>query len=259
LAEDNPANQKLMEYVLQGRGHRIEIAENGQEAVAKLAESDFDVVLMDVQMPIMDGYQATAAIRALADPAKARLPIVAITAHAMREYAQRCLSAGMDACITKPICATELIELVERLAASAAATGGVQPARVVKEWNSPPQTAAEPSTAAFDLDEARKRCFDKQMFSEMVEYFFADSVEILEKLRDALRNGNAEDVARIAHRFRGTAIYLSATPTIRAADRVEKAGDSGDLTVAAEAFRELESQVEILKQALGPHRRNERA
>lgn len=118
LAEDTPANQKVVTYVLRERGHHIEVVQDGREALEAVGRQDFDAVLMDVQMPVMDGLQATRAIRDLADPEKARLPIIAMTAHALKGDAERCLAAGMDGYISKPIKGDELIELVERLADS---------------------------------------------------------------------------------------------------------------------------------------------
>jgi CheY-like chemotaxis protein len=116
VAEDTPANQKLVLHVLGSRGHNIKIAENGQQALALLQEQDFDVVLMDVQMPEIDGFQTTEAIRKLEDRKKARVPIIAMTAHALKGDRDRCLAAGMDCYLSKPIKGTEMIELVERLA-----------------------------------------------------------------------------------------------------------------------------------------------
>ncbi len=116
LAEDNRANQKLARYILERRGHEIEIVENGQETVDRVRHGTFDAVLMDVQMPVMGGYEATAAIRGLPDPAKSRIPIIAMTTHAMKEDQHRCLAAGMDAYLSKPIEGSKLISLVERLA-----------------------------------------------------------------------------------------------------------------------------------------------
>jgi PAS domain S-box-containing protein len=116
LAEDTPTNQKLAVRILQKRGHRVEVAPNGQQALELLCGQEFDAVLMDVQMPTMDGFQATAAIRALADPQKARLPIIAMTAHAMQGDQERCLKAGMDGYLSKPLDSQTLVNLVERLA-----------------------------------------------------------------------------------------------------------------------------------------------
>jgi CheY-like chemotaxis protein len=119
LAEDTPANQKLVLYILGRRGHLVEAVPNGQQALQWLRQEDFDVVLMDVQMPVMDGFQATAAVRKFDDPLKARVPIIAMTAHALMGDRDRCLEAGMDAYISKPIKSRDLIELVERLGGSA--------------------------------------------------------------------------------------------------------------------------------------------
>jgi signal transduction histidine kinase/DNA-binding response OmpR family regulator len=117
LAEDTPANRKFVVKILQKRGHAVEIAHNGREATELVRQQRFDVVLMDVQMPIMDGFQATAAIRAHYPAGEPHLPIVALTAHAMRGDHERCLAAGMDAYIAKPIDSRKLVELVEGLAA----------------------------------------------------------------------------------------------------------------------------------------------
>jgi PAS domain S-box-containing protein len=116
LAEDTPANQKLVIHVLTKRGHVVETACNGQQALDLIDQRDFDVNLMDVQMPVMDGFQATAAIRKLPDPRKARLPIIAMTAHALKGDDKRCMEAGMDAYIAKPLDTRELVRLVESLA-----------------------------------------------------------------------------------------------------------------------------------------------
>jgi CheY-like chemotaxis protein len=126
LAEDTPANQKLVLHVLGRRGHRVEIAQNGREALELLQNRDFNAVLMDVQMPDMDGFAATAAIRRFDDPKKAHLPIIAMTAHAMKGDAERCLAAGMDGYISKPVKGEELIRLVERMTENPADTSSAK-------------------------------------------------------------------------------------------------------------------------------------
>jgi CheY-like chemotaxis protein len=120
LAEDNAVNQKLALRLLSQMGYRADVAGNGIEAIQALERQPYDVVLMDVQMPAMDGFQTTAAIRALPDPAKSRVPIVAMTAHALPGYQERCLAAGMNGYLSKPLRSKVLIELVERLAESSA-------------------------------------------------------------------------------------------------------------------------------------------
>jgi signal transduction histidine kinase/CheY-like chemotaxis protein len=113
LAEDNLANQKLVQFIL--KKHGVEVTGNGREALDWIGREHFDLVLMDVQMPKLDGFQATAAIRALPDPAKARLPVIAMTAHAMKGDRERCLSAGMDGYLAKPIHSREMFSLIAQL------------------------------------------------------------------------------------------------------------------------------------------------
>jgi two-component system sensor histidine kinase/response regulator len=113
LAEDNPVNQRLASRMLEKRGHRVVVSSNGREAVETLAKERFDLVLMDVQMPEMDGFEATIAIRDKEAASGTRLPIVALTAHAMKGDKERCLAAGMDAYLAKPIRPEELDELLD--------------------------------------------------------------------------------------------------------------------------------------------------
>lgn len=116
LAEDTRAVQKLVRFMLEKRGHAVEIVENGREAVTLVSHRQFDVVLMDVQMPLMNGLEAVAAIRRLPDEATARLPAIALTIDGEGCGRQQCLDAGMDAYLRKPIVCGELIKMVEEIA-----------------------------------------------------------------------------------------------------------------------------------------------
>jgi CheY-like chemotaxis protein len=113
LAEDNPINQKLAVRMLEKRGHRLTVASNGREALAALQKEAFDLVLMDIQMPEMDGFEATAAIRESERGTGKHQPIVAMTAHAMKGDDQRCLDAGMDDYLAKPIRSEEVYKLLD--------------------------------------------------------------------------------------------------------------------------------------------------
>jgi two-component system, sensor histidine kinase and response regulator len=123
LVEDNPVNRKVAVRLLEKQGHTLITANNGREALQVLSQIEWsaDLVLMDVQMPEMDGYQATAAIRQLEETRGGRLPIVAMTAHALDRDRERCLAAGMDAYLTKPIRMERLVEVLERVGADMAA------------------------------------------------------------------------------------------------------------------------------------------
>jgi len=119
VAEDNAVNRKLAEHLLQRRGHTALIATNGREATEALAHENVDLVLMDLQMPEMDGFEATAAIRQRERASGRRTPIIALTAHAMEGDRQRCLDADMDGYISKPVKAVELFEVIDRVMAAA--------------------------------------------------------------------------------------------------------------------------------------------
>ena len=261
LAEDTPTNQKLAEYLLAKRGHVVEIAGDGRQALELFGKQDFDLVLMDVQMPIMDGLQTTAAIRSLADPAKAAVPIIAMTAHALKGDAERCLAAGMDAYIGKPIRAEEFIELVESVAESKSASGLLSRnagAGTGSGIENPEQSGCD--TPAFDLDEAVKRCFGKyDFFQDMAGGFFEEADDLLRSMRENRLRGNMEAVRSAAHRLKNTLIYLGAEPASAAVVEVESAAASGKLDILDAALRDLERQLEVLKKLLAPHRRPDTA
>jgi two-component system sensor histidine kinase/response regulator len=113
LAEDNPVNQRLATRLLEKRGHRDVVASNGRQALEALERASFDLVLMDVQMPEMDGFEATAAIREKEKANGQHLPVIAVTAHAMKGDRERCLAAGMDGYLAKPIRQQELDDLLQ--------------------------------------------------------------------------------------------------------------------------------------------------
>jgi CheY-like chemotaxis protein len=115
LAEDNAVNQLIASRVLEGRGHHVTICGNGREALEWLARERFDLILMDVQMPEVDGFEAAAAIRTKEAATGGRIPIIAMTAHALKGDRERCLAAGMDDYVSKPIEPDTLFETIERL------------------------------------------------------------------------------------------------------------------------------------------------
>ena len=266
LAEDTPANQKLVLHVLGKRGHGVEVAPNGREALELFQRQDFDAVLMDVQMPEMDGLAATAAIRKLDDPKKARVPVIAMTAYALKGDRERCLAAGMDSYISKPINGNEMIEMVERVT-RAAVDGLLDPAveaRVAPSWTAAARSEMDGAgrrhclledPGLFDMEDAVGKCYgNRNMFQEMVGCFFDEADALLTKLRAVLDRGEASVLADTAHRLRGTIVYLGARPASESARRVEQIGRSGELAVAGEAMESLAKEIQRLKEALAPHR-----
>jgi CheY-like chemotaxis protein/HPt (histidine-containing phosphotransfer) domain-containing protein len=283
LVEDNPANQKVAHYILQGRGHAVEIAGDGQEAVCLAEQVRYDVILMDVQMPEMNGLEATAAIRAReyagGENGGRRVPIVAMTAHAMQGDRDRCLAAGMDGYLCKPVQREELIEAVERLANRGLGRreerfgtsdeglgvsdqpdrrdGGFEgDNRVVAD---PRHLVSDPSllipdSAPFNLDDALARLDGNLgLFREMAGYFFSDAGKLLPEIQAAAAAGDATAMERNAHRLKGTLLYLGAEAAVKTVARVETAGRSGNLADADAAIRSMEEEVTRLAAALRPY------
>jgi two-component system sensor histidine kinase/response regulator len=135
LAEDNQVNQMLASRLLEREGHTVVVAGDGAQALDTLGSQSFDLVLMDAQMPVMDGFEATAAIRRLEENTGTHIPIIAMTAHAMVGDRQRCLRAGMDGYIPKPVNAHELYETIETVLAHAESGRAQQPADPIPSWN----------------------------------------------------------------------------------------------------------------------------
>ncbi len=250
LVEDNPANQKLASYILQDRGHQVAVAGDGREAIRLAGQNHYDVILMDVQMPGMNGLEATAAIRGKEQPGN-RVPIIAMTAHAMEGDRQRCLAAGMDGYLPKPVNAQEMIRLVEGLARGAAPT--VQPAAATPE---PAGTSPAKPTAVFNPDKALAQCWNSQeMLREMIQYFFRESDNLLGRMRAALEQGDLVKVGELGHRLKGTILYLGAQPAGEAVRRVERFynADRGNRSEAEQAVNALEQECTILKAAIAEH------
>ncbi len=251
LVEDNAANQKLATYILQNRGHLVEIAGDGQEAICLIEQNRYDVILMDVQMPEMDGLEATAAIRAR-EVGKRRTPIIAMTAYAMKGDRERCLAVGMDGYLSKPIDAHETIALVESLAGGATAAG----AGAASTRSCPTEPVSSPATTVFEPVIALKRCFNKQdLLREMIAYFFKDADNLRPQMRAALQKGDLTEVGRLGHRMKGTLVHLGAVAASEAVQRVERfmlyAGEQAEAEDAVSAF---ERECEVLRAVLTEYR-----
>jgi signal transduction histidine kinase/DNA-binding NarL/FixJ family response regulator len=257
LVEDNPANQKLATYILEERGHAVDIAGDGEQAIRLTHRNQYDLILMDVQMPGMDGLEATAAIRKREDGGS-RVPIIAMTAHAMKTDRDRCLAAGMDGYLSKPVNSQELIGLVENLARKGLGIGdwgleGEKPATSDSQHLVPNPQSQVP---AFDPEEALSRCFSSEdMVREMIQCFFDEVHNVFLQMRVALEKGDLVEVGRLGHRMKGTVVYLGAQPAKAAALRVERfcGSNGGTPSEAAEAVNALEHECLVLKAALTGH------
>ena len=243
VAEDNSVNQKLALALLRKQGHSVVIAGTGREAVEALEKQTFDVVLMDVQMPEMDGLEATAAIRRREEGAGRRVPIIAMTAHAMKGDRERCLAAGMDGYVSKPIQPHELYGALAALVPAASAA----PATVVS--TSSPATGD--GGAIIDQAEALARVGgDWGLLKSLAEMFCDSYPAQLTELREAIGRGDGPTVCRLAHTLVGAVGIFGARPAVEAATRLETMGREGRLAGAEEAWERLDRAVAGLRPAL---------
>jgi PAS domain S-box-containing protein len=238
LAEDNPVNQKIALRMLEKRGHAVIVAGNGREAIAAIAaqgQSPFDLVLMDVQMPEMDGFEATALIRTEEKGSGWHIPIIALTAHAMQGDRELCLRAGMDDYVTKPLKAEELLAAIEKVI------------HIQTDIKPEVRMARRTETGVFDQVEALERVDgDKELFREIVGIFAADSPQLLAEIRDAIAEGNALRLNRAAHALKGTVANFGAHAAVEAAKKLEILGKEEKLDEAPELLIALTGEIECL-------------
>jgi len=247
VAEDHPVNQEVARQILQRLGHHVVVAADGHAALAALEQSGrgaFDLVLMDLQMPVMGGLEATAAIRDAERASGTHLPIVALTAHAMQGDRERYLEAGMDGYVTKPIDGVELARVIDRLVPPAAATGTVPAAVSV--------TPFAKGRPAFDERVVRARLGDNaRLFDKMVRLFLEDCPARLRAMRRAIAAGDGEALREAAHALKGAAANFAAAPVVEAASQLELQGKNGDLAQSLAAYAVLTREMQRLRRALG--------
>ncbi|HYS60029.1 MAG TPA: response regulator [Gemmatimonadales bacterium] len=226
LAEDNPVNQQVATAMLLKRGHQVDVVSNGREAVDAVARVRYDVVLMDIQMPEMDGFEATAKIRAL--PQGRTLPIIALTAHALSGERERCLERGMSGYLAKPFKAHDLFAVVEGRGAHAA------------------DTSAAPSPAV-DLA-AFRRTMEEAGAAETVdgilETFVATMPQRLDALAAAARDAEAEPLQRAAHAFKSAAGTIGAGRLAALLEDMERAARDGDVAGACDQLEHVRGEAQ---------------
>jgi two-component system, sensor histidine kinase and response regulator len=242
LAEDNKINQRLAAHMLAGQGHSVVVAKNGREALALLEREVVDLVLMDVQMPVMDGFEATAAIRRGEQGSGRRLPIIALTAHAMKGDRERCLEAGMDSYLAKPIDTQELHHLIAHLVAAPQGVASQTDGAVAQ--NKPPALGFDPAALLARLGG------DERMLQELVSLFLEDCPVQLQDIRAALAQGNLKAVEETAHSLKGALRGLSADDISATAGRLEISAREGDTNGMTGAFAELEEKLDQLTRTL---------
>jgi two-component system, sensor histidine kinase and response regulator len=266
LAEDNVVNQRVAVRVLEKRGHWVVVAENGQEALQALACQRFDLVLMDVQMPEMDGFEATRQIREIEAKTGEHIPIVAMTAHAMKGDRERCLKAGMDEYIAKPVDAKKLTQLIERLVPldEVAATLAEARRRQLEPMQLDEVNLALPGEGSEDdlspevesgetislkaLEDRVEK--DLELMEEMIELFLGNAPVLLAEIETGVAQRNAGAIERASHSLKGAARNMCALPCAEKAQRLETMAHNGNVVAAETAVVELREELAKLQSTL---------
>ncbi len=238
LAEDNEVNRLLAVRLLEKLGHVVTVTSNGSEALAMLKKARFDLVLMDVQMPKMNGFQTTAAIRKEEESTGEHLPIIAMTAHAMEGDRERCLAAGMDGYVAKPIQVESLVNAIENVGQAP------EVAKVAKPATPRQQDPIDTASALARVEG------DVELLMEMVALFLEELPDLLTTLREAVTAGDAGAIERAAHKLKGSVGNFAARPAFEAALKLEVLGRERNLSEAEPAYGELEKEIQRLRSAM---------
>jgi PAS domain S-box-containing protein len=238
VAEDNQVNQLVATRIFQKLGHQVTVVSNGREALSAVQAGKFDLIAMDVQMPEMDGLDATSAIRSWEKAAGTHIPIIAMTAHAMKGDRERCLAAGMDGYTSKPIRMRELEQAIAELI-------------------SPPKPSKAPVSVRSHADGVIDYAAllagvdgDRRLLRELVRLFLADCPQRLAEIKEAIRRGDAETLRIAAHTLKGSVGNFAAQKAFAASQRLENMGRDGDLDNAEEACVTVESELTFLSDEL---------
>ncbi len=241
LVDDFEVNLRLGERLLSNRGHRVTLATNGKQAFEFVMVQDFDAVLMDVQMPVMNGLEATEAIRSFEHGTDRHTPIIAMTARAMKGDREACLTAGMDAYITKPIRAEELCQTLAHVVPHHLTHADTSNGRQVTMTTSLPQTV-------FDIDELLNIVGGEIGFvGEILTLFFETYPQQHKLLQQAIQTNDGTKLRNAAHALKGAAGNIRAQGSYQAALKLEKMGVEGNLSNASQTLHELETEINQLR------------
>ena len=293
LAEDSPFNQKLAIGLLEKHGHHVTVVDDGAKAVAKVSQEPFDLVLMDVQMPHMDGLEATATIRQQEQTTAQHIPIIAMTAHAMKGDRELCLEAGMDGYLSKPIYAQELLSTIATVLASKqttvsppnSAANGL-PATALPVPNLPPTAIPAtglpvPNLPTADLDsrslavasattvepagvapgravvnwQAALATVDgrAELLQELIQVFLVEATDLMPTIRRAIQQQDAAQLRLLTHRLKGCLRYFGAEAMVELTFQLETLGRQGSTAGAGPIFEQLEADLEPLLRELRNH------
>ena len=256
VAEDSKTNQVLIELLLQKMGLDVTIAKDGQEAVEKSREQEFDLIIMDIQMPRMNGYEATRTIRRDGKTT----PIAALTANAMKGDDQKCIAAGCDDYLAKPIDRGKLLQIIRKYLApdKAKLSGQIEEAKVqvdeLHQLCSDELTAetrlysesAEDGQCLIDWEVIKDICGDENIIKEIASAILEDGPRSINAIKEAIDAKNAAGVRLYAHRLKGAAVAIGASVLSEKAYNLECAGRNSDLAGVAELFENVQDEFEKL-------------
>ena len=227
VAEDNIINQRVATRLLEMAGHSVKTVSDGSLAVTALREDTYDVVLMDVQMPVMDGLEATAKIRELEVGTGRRTPIVGVTASAMKGDRETCIAAGMDGYVSKPLRAADLYEALEETLS-----------RMTK-------------ATEFDYDTMLSRLGgDADLLSVVVGIFLQEAPQMVVDIGDSIAAGDARRLELASHKLKGSVAMFESDGAVSALQALETMGNEGEMSRAPDVFRALEGKMRIVEQGL---------
>jgi len=236
LAEDNPVNQKLATKLLEKMGHTVSVADDGKKAVEAIAQGSFDLVMMDVQMPVMDGFEATMEIRNQEQGSNTHMPIVAMTAHAMKGDRGKCLEAGMDGYVSKPIDMQELYDAIDNLFPG-----------------TPDERKDFPETGKSILDRdalIQRVGGDMDLLRELVDLFLEESLQVVDRISKAVTSKNADELEKAAHGLKGSVLTFESKPVADILQVLETMGRNRDLTQTQGVVAELEKKLDTMRAEL---------
>ena len=248
LAEDNIVNQKVAVALLQKVGHSVDVVDNGKEALKRVQKGNYTLLLMDVQMPVMDGFEATRQIRAW-EAEKSHIPIIAMTAHAMKGDRERCLDAGMDDYLSKPLDKRSLFTAIDRWCKNLP-EGKSSLQEKQEEKPAAAQTSAGVplrKAAPLDIETALPRFSnDRDFFNEMSKEFVRQIPECILEIKTAYERVDAMALSLAAHHLRGTAATFSAKRLTKLTKILEEESGQGDLSRAERLIASVEKEAEVV-------------
>ncbi len=244
IAEDNAVNQRFLQRLLERMGHVTAVASNGVEAVDFFRTGNFDLIFMDVQMPQMDGYAATAAIRDLEKQTEKRIPIIAMTAHALKGDREKCVAAGMDDYLSKPARLTEIEQALIRATLEG---------RPQDESGDVPSRPSPPDKAVWDRAAALDRLGgDEPLLDELIELFFNDYPVLARRLTESLARGDLASLREPAHKLKGSLGALGLPQTAGLAQEIESVSQVEDATAAVSLIDRFMAEIEMLEDVMRP-------